>query len=137
MDQEYQCFTMEQLGDIASDILARDPNQRVFAFYGQMGAGKTTLIKALCDQLKVSDVVGSPTFSIVNQYMTQHGESVYHFDFYRMKKPEEAYDIGYEEYLYSGNFCFLEWPEIIEPLLPEDVKRIFIEDRDGIRYIKV
>lgn len=91
-----------------------------------MGAGKTTFIKAICHELGVADIVQSPTFSIINEYKTTTGESLFHFDFYRIKKLEEVFDIGYEDYIYSGSYCFLEWPELIEPLLPEDTVRINI-----------
>ena len=96
---------------------------------GYMGAGKTTFIKAICEELGVDDVVTSPTFAIVNEYVTEEGESVYHFDFYRIKKLEEAYDIGFENYFDSGNLCLIEWPEMIEPLMPE--KYIRVEIRHG------
>ncbi len=137
MEGVFECFTEDQLGDIASKILKKYPEQRVFAFYGAMGVGKTTLIKAICQKLGIIDIAGSPTFSIVNQYQTRQGNRINHFDFYRMKKPEEAFDIGYEEYLYSGEFCFMEWPEIIEHLLPEDCCRVYLEDRNGKRFIKI
>lgn len=100
---------------------------RVFAFYGKMGAGKTTFIKAICEALGVEDVVTSPTFAIVNEYADAKGEPVYHFDFYRIKNLREAYDIGCEEYFYSGYPCFIEWPELVEELLPEDTIKVSIE----------
>jgi len=100
---------------------------RVFAFYGKMGAGKTTFIKAICETLGVEDVVTSPTFAIVNEYADAKGEPVYHFDFYRIKNLREAYDIGCEEYFYSGYPCFIEWPELVEELLPEDTVKVCIE----------
>ena len=100
---------------------------RVFAFYGKMGAGKTTFIKAICEALGVKDVVTSPTFAIVNEYADAVGEPVYHFDFYRIKNLKEAYDIGCEEYFYSGSPCFIEWPEMVEELLPEDTVSVTIE----------
>ena len=100
---------------------------RVFAFYGKMGAGKTTFIKAICEALGVEDVVTSPTFAIVNEYADAKGEPVYHFDFYRIKNLREAYDIGCEEYFYSGYPCFIEWPELVEELLPEDTVSVCIE----------
>jgi tRNA threonylcarbamoyladenosine biosynthesis protein TsaE len=100
---------------------------RVFAFYGKMGAGKTTFIKAICEALGVEDVVTSPTFAIVNEYADAKGEPVYHFDFYRIKNLREAYDIGCEEYFYSGYPCFIEWPELVEELLPEDTVKVCIE----------
>ena len=100
---------------------------RVFAFYGKMGAGKTTFIKSICEALGVEDVVTSPTFAIVNEYADAKGDPVYHFDFYRIKNLREAYDIGCEEYFYSGYPCFIEWPELVEELLPEDTVRVRIE----------
>ena len=100
---------------------------RVFAFYGKMGAGKTTFIKAICEAMGVKDVVASPTFAIVNEYADAEGQPVYHFDFYRIKNLREAYDIGCEEYFYSGYPCFIEWPEMVEELLPEDVVSVRIE----------
>ena len=107
----------------------------VIAFYGKMGAGKTTFIKALCEELGVEDVITSPTFAIVNEY-TIDRQSIYHFDFYRIKKIEEVYDMGYEDYFYSGNLCLIEWPELIEDLLPENALRVTIEEQpDGSRTI--
>ena len=106
------------LPSAASEIIALSSNARIFLFYGEMGAGKTTLIKALCEQLGVTEPVTSPTFSIVNEYRAG-SESVYHFDFYRLKNQTEALDMGYEEYFYSGAYCFIEWPEKIPGLLPE------------------
>ena len=111
-------------------------NNSVFAFYGKMGAGKTTFIKAVCEQLGVTDVINSPTFAIVNEYLDGSGEPIYHFDFYRIKRHQEVLDIGYEDYIYSGNICFMEWPELIEELLPEDAVKVTIEeDPDGSRRI--
>ena len=108
----------------------------VIAFYGKMGAGKTTFIKALCEELGVEDVITSPTFAIVNEYSLPSQEALYHFDFYRIKKLEEVYDMGYEDYFYSGNLCLIEWPELIEELLPEDALRVTIEEQpDGSRTI--
>ena len=108
------------------------------AFYGSMGAGKTTFIKAICDVLGVTDTVNSPTFAIVNEYLAANGESVYHFDFYRIKKIEEAYDFGYEDYFYSGNLCLIEWPELIEELLPEETVRVKIEETtNGARELTI
>lgn len=109
----------------------------VMAFYGPMGAGKTTLIKSLCKLLQVSDEVNSPTFSIVNEYLTADDTSIFHFDFYRINKLEEAYDIGYENYFYSGNLCLIEWPEKIAQLLPEKHVEVLIEpdEETGIRNI--
>lgn len=111
--------------------------KRVFAFYGKMGVGKTTFIKAVCEEMGVEDVINSPTFAIVNEYVDGRGEPVYHFDFYRIKKEQEVLDIGYEDYVYSGNVCFMEWPELIEGLLPADVVKVTIEeDEDGGRAIR-
>lgn len=111
---------------------------RVFAFYGKMGAGKTTFIKAVCENLGVTDVITSPTFAIVNEYTSEtSGDTIYHFDFYRIKKIEEVYDMGYEEYFYSGSLCFIEWPELIEGLLPDDATKVTIEeDGDGSRTVR-
>ena len=109
----------------------------VFAFYGKMGAGKTTFIKALCKELGVEDEVNSPTFAIINEYRSATtAELIYHFDFYRIKKLDEVYDLGYEDYFYSGALCFIEWPELIEELLPLDAKKVSItENSDGTRTI--
>lgn len=112
---------------------------RVFAFYGEMGAGKTTFVKALCEALGVDDVVNSPTFAIVNEYESAVLRCpVFHFDFYRIRRIEEAYDIGVDDYFYSGCPCFIEWPELIEDILPADTVRITIEELpDGTRMVKV
>ena len=108
---------------------------KVIAFYGKMGAGKTTFIKALCEELGVRDVITSPTFAIVNEYNAST-TSIFHFAFYRIKKIEEVYDMGYEDYIYSGNLCLIEWPELIEELLPEDTLRVTIEQNaDNTRTI--
>jgi len=114
------------LGFAARELLAFHPGMRVFAFYGQMGAGKTTYIKSICRELGVTDIVQSPTFSIINEYKTDFGESVFHFDFYRIKKLEEIFDIGYEDYLYSGSYCLIEWPEMMEELLPASSLKVII-----------
>jgi tRNA threonylcarbamoyladenosine biosynthesis protein TsaE len=110
----------------AQQLISDHPGSRIFALYGSLGAGKTTFIKAICKVLGVTDIVQSPTFSIINEYKNEHGESVFHFDFYRIRSTTEVFDIGYEDYLYSGNYCFMEWPELIEPLLPDDVIRVSI-----------
>ncbi len=126
----------EDLPSAAARILEEMSGQRIFAFYGEMGAGKTTLIKAFCHFLGSSDVVRSPTFSLVNEYENEKGESLYHFDFYRIKRITEVYDMGFEEYIYSGNYCFLEWPELITELLPETYVYVSIEVmEDGTRKI--
>ncbi|MCX6286322.1 MAG: tRNA (adenosine(37)-N6)-threonylcarbamoyltransferase complex ATPase subunit type 1 TsaE [Bacteroidetes bacterium] len=128
--------TLESLPEISKQILGAFPYSRVFALYGRMGAGKTTLIKELCHQLTVTDEVQSPTFSIINEYKTSGKESVYHFDFYRINKIEEVFDIGYEDYVYSGSYCFIEWPELAEDLLPEGTVRLEIsgENKRVIRF---
>ncbi len=112
-------------------------DKTVFAFYGSMGAGKTTFIKAVCEELGVEDVITSPTFAIVNEYSSaSSGKIVYHFDFYRIKKLDEVYDMGYEDYFYSGALCFIEWPELIDDLLPADAVKVSIEETaDGRRKV--
>lgn len=113
----------EELPLVAEALLQEFPDDRVFCFYGEMGAGKTTFIKVVCQQLGATDTTSSPTFAIVNEYLTRDEESIYHFDFYRIEKLADAYEIGVEDYLYSGNYCFLEWPENIPELIqPEFVK---------------
>jgi tRNA threonylcarbamoyladenosine biosynthesis protein TsaE len=120
------CKTENDLIPAAVQLLKAFPSSRVFAFYGSMGAGKTTFIKVLCQHLGAVDIVQSPSFSIINEYKTNNGDSIFHFDFYRIKKLGEAFDIGYEDYFYSGSFCFIEWPELIEELLPEGTVKISI-----------
>ena len=117
-------------------MLGEFPDERFFAFFGKMGVVKTTLIKEICAALGVEDNVCSPTFAIVNEYSDRKGEPVYHFDFYRLKSVAEAYDIGYEEYFYSGCYCFTEWTEKIEELLPESYVRVEIEEQNGTRILK-
>ena len=117
---------LSELDHAAKLLLNSFPDDRVFLFYGNMGAGKTTFIKALCKVLEVEDNTSSPTFSIVNEYSSSQGP-IFHFDFYRIKEEEEAYDFGYEDYFYSGNYCFVEWPNRIPNLLPDDAKTIEIQ----------
>lgn len=124
-----------QLPEVARKLLEGFPEERFFAFFGKMGVGKTTLIKELCAALGVEDNVCSPTFAIVNEYSTGDKEPVYHFDFYRLKNLSEAYDLGYEEYFYSGCYCFTEWTEKVEELLPEHYVRVEIEEKDGVRIL--
>jgi len=127
---------LDELQHVVQSILNDMPNQAVFAFYGTMGAGKTTLIKSFCEELGVTEVVTSPTFALVNEYVDRDNNPVFHFDFYRIKKLEEVFDIGYEEYFYSNNFCFIEWPELISELLPESYVYVLIEEQDnGVRLI--
>ncbi len=127
----WEITSENELNDVASQCLQVFPNERMFAFQAPMGAGKTTFIKALCKQLQVVDVVCSPTFAIVNEYKTVSGEPVYHFDFYRINKISEVFDIGYEDYFYSNAYCFLEWTENITPLLPERYVQITINVKPG------
>lgn len=117
----------QQLPDVARTILEAYPNERVFGFYGEMGAGKTTLIKEMCKTLGVAVVTSSPTFAIVNEYWTDSDTPVYHFDFYRIDEPADATRIGFEEYLYSGCYCFIEWTEKVEEILRDDFIRVDIE----------
>lgn len=126
---------IEELPEVAKRLLDEFPDERFFAFFGSMGVGKTTLIKELCAQLGVTQNVCSPTFAIVNEYADRDGEPIYHFDFYRLKNLNEAYDIGYEEYFYSGCYCFTEWTEKIEPLLPDRYLRIDISENGGVRTL--
>lgn len=127
---------LNNLEESAAEFLKELGERKVVAFYGTMGAGKTTFIKAICNVLGVTDAVNSPTFAIVNEYLAADGSNIYHFDFYRIKKLEEAYDIGYENYFYSGNLCLIEWPELIEELLPDDAVRVHItEIADGAREL--
>jgi tRNA threonylcarbamoyladenosine biosynthesis protein TsaE len=130
MAQTIICPTPEDLEPAAQSLLSAFPQGRMFAFYGRMGAGKTTFIKAICHQLGVTDIVNSPTFSIVNEYSTTLGNNIFHFDLYRLKNTNELLDIGYEDYFYSGSYCLLEWPEKIEELLPKECVRVNIEEDD-------
>lgn len=120
MEKQFVAYNLKELDDVAKEIVDFIKDQNIVAIEGKMGAGKTTLIKSICKKLGVYEIVSSPTFSLVNEYTDTNGKSVFHFDFYRIKKLEEVYDIGYEEYFYSGNFCFIEWPEMITDLLPEN-----------------
>ena len=124
MKKEFHIHGVDALTAVSDYLVSLRDEADVIAFYGSMGAGKTTLIKNLCHRMGVTDEVNSPTFAIVNEYVTVEGESVYHFDFYRIKKLEEAYDIGFENYFYSGRLCLIEWPEMIEPLLPDHHIRV-------------
>ena len=137
--QTLQIKSLETIREAAKEFIAGMDDRTVFAFYGPMGAGKTTFIKAICEELGVEDVINSPTFAIINEYRSDTtGELIYHFDFYRIKSINEVYDIGYEEYFFSGQPCLLEWPEMIEPLLPEDTVNIFITvNPDNSRTLKI
>lgn len=132
---EIRIQDLEHINEAAKQFVAQIGEHKVFAFYGSMGAGKTTFIKAVCEELGVEDVITSPTFAIINEYTGQEG-TIYHFDFYRIKKLEEVYDMGYEDYFYSGALCFIEWPELIEEVLPEDAVKVSIKEKeDGARAI--
>ncbi len=127
---------LDTIRSAARQFIENIGSSRVFAFYGKMGAGKTTFVKALCEELGCDDVITSPTFAIVNEYTDGEQQPVYHFDFYRIKKLEEVYDMGYEEYFYSGALCLIEWPELIEDVLPDDTVRVTIEEQaDGCRLL--
>ena len=151
---EIRIQDIEHIREAAREFIANIGERRVFAFYGKMGAGKTTFVKAICEELGVEDIITSPTFAIVNEYGIPSnspclggdqksslsrealGGSIYHFDFYRIKKLEEVYDMGFEDYFYSGALCFIEWPELIEDILPDDAVRVSIEEQDdGSRII--
>lgn len=135
---EIKISSLADINEAAKTFVENMGDGKVFAFYGKMGAGKTTFVKAVCECLGVDDVITSPTFAIVNEYTSATtGDAIYHFDFYRIKKLEEVYDMGYEDYFYSGSLCFLEWPELIEDLLPEDATKVTIEEtEDGSRVVK-
>ncbi|MCK4287773.1 MAG: tRNA (adenosine(37)-N6)-threonylcarbamoyltransferase complex ATPase subunit type 1 TsaE [Bacteroidales bacterium] len=128
MTEKIICKSVDNLDKVAIKLLNTYPDIRIFAFYGKMGSGKTTFIKSLCKISGVTDIVNSPTFSIINEYKTDGGDSIFHIDFYRIKKQEEVLDIGYEDYFFSGSYCFIEWPEKVENLLPENTVRVIIEE---------
>ena len=143
---EIKIQDIDHIREAAREFIEHIGEHRVFAFYGKMGAGKTTFVKAICEELGVDDVITSPTFAIINEYTTAHQPSdislqtstIYHFDFYRIKKLEEVYDMGYEDYFYSGALCFIEWPELIEDILPDDAVKVDItENADGSRTVNL
>lgn len=130
--------SLEDINAAATEFVKAMGDRTVFAFRGEMGAGKTTLIKAICEKLGVDEFVNSPTFAIVNEYRSDSGELIYHFDFYRINKTEEVFDFGYEDYFYSGSLCFIEWPELIEDLLPHDVVNVSIKELEsGVREVVI
>ena len=134
---EIRIENLSSLQSAAEEFIKQIGERRFFAFYGKMGAGKTTFISAVCEALGVRDVINSPTFAIVNEYLSGSGELIYHFDFYRIKNIGEALDIGYYDYIDSGCLCFMEWPELIESILPDDTVKVYIEEEaDGSRLIK-
>ena len=129
--------SLSEINHVAEKFLEAHPADRLFAFYGKMGSGKTTFIKALCDNLKVVDYVTSPTFALINVYETEQSREIYHFDFYRIKSLEELFDLGYEEYFFSDEYCFVEWPELVESLLPPQMVKVTItETPHGSRIIE-
>jgi tRNA threonylcarbamoyladenosine biosynthesis protein TsaE len=131
-------FSLENIDETAAKILESIADARIIAIYGDMGAGKTTLIKALCRAAGVRETVTSPTFALVNEYFSPEKGTTYHFDFYRITDPSEVYDIGYEEYFYGGALCLLEWPELIEDLLPDDTLRFYLDvTDDGKRRLSI
>ncbi|WP_297097012.1 tRNA (adenosine(37)-N6)-threonylcarbamoyltransferase complex ATPase subunit type 1 TsaE [uncultured Draconibacterium sp.] len=128
--------SLDELKVAAKELITGFSDDRVFAFYGKMGAGKTTFIQSICRALGSDDNVTSPTFALINEYNTANLDSIFHFDFYRIKDIEEAYDLGYEDYIYSGSYCLIEWPEMIESLLPEKMVEVKIEvQEDDTRLI--
>lgn len=129
---------IEKYPEAAAQFLHNIGDNRIFAFYGSMGAGKTTFIKSICEAMGVQDAINSPTFAIVNEYESADGDTIFHFDFYRIKEIAEVYNMGYEEYFYSNAYCFIEWPELVEELLPEETSKVFIEEQaDGSRKIRI
>ena len=136
--KEIKLNNLEDIRQVARTFLSEIGESKLIAFYGHMGAGKTTFVKALCEELGVEDVVNSPTFAIVNEYTDREGESVFHFDFYRIKSLDEAFGIGFDNYMESGCYCFMEWPEKVEEILPEETLRVEISEvEDGTRLIKI
>ncbi|MGZ2370957.1 tRNA (adenosine(37)-N6)-threonylcarbamoyltransferase complex ATPase subunit type 1 TsaE [Ancylomarina sp. YFZ004] len=135
---ELRIKRIEDINSVAKQFIELVGERRVFAMYGAMGVGKTTFVKAVCEELGVEDTITSPTFAIVNEYHTPKDKIVYHFDFYRIEDVQEAYDFGYEDYFYSKAMCFIEWPERIESILPSDVINLnFTEKEDGTRTIQI
>lgn len=137
MVEKFVCQHLDELPALAVTLLKKHAQQRIFAFWGEMGVGKTTFIKQLCKSLGVKEeITASPSFAIVNEYQGFHNNLIYHFDFYRIKNITEAYDIGYEDYFYSGNYCFIEWPEKIKELLPENCINIKILEQHHTRIFE-
>lgn len=135
---EIKIESLDKINDAAKAFIKIMGDHTIFAFRGEMGAGKTTFIKAVCEALGVDEVINSPTFAIVNEYGSANGELIYHFDFYRINSVEEAYDFGYEDYFYSGSLCFIEWPERIESLLPNNTTNVHISvNSDNSRIVRI
>ncbi|MBQ3958734.1 MAG: tRNA (adenosine(37)-N6)-threonylcarbamoyltransferase complex ATPase subunit type 1 TsaE [Bacteroidaceae bacterium] len=137
MNQESEIiFGLDEIDQAATRFLEALGERRIVAFYGSMGAGKTTFIRALCRQLGVEDTVTSPTFALVNEYRNRQGDSIFHFDFYRIRRLAEAIDMGCDEYFQSGHLCLIEWPELVEELLPTETLRVTIQETpDGLRHL--
>lgn len=137
-DITFEINGVEELSKVSDLLISWRDKSNIIAFYGNMGAGKTTLVKNLCSRLGVQDEVNSPTFALVNEYQTEEFDSVFHFDFYRIKSLEEVFDIGYEDYFYGGSLCLLEWPELIDPIMPEHFIKVEIKlgDTDDSRVIR-
>ncbi len=134
---EIKINNINEISEAAKLFIKNINENKIFAFYGKMGVGKTTFIEAICKELGVEDVMTSPTFAIVNEYTDGKQNPIYHFDFYRIKKIEEVYDIGYEDYFFSGNLCFLEWPELIEEILPDNTLKVYMEEKpNGTRIVR-
>ena len=130
--------SLDKIDEAALEFIRAMGDNTVFAFHGDMGAGKTTFIKAICENLGVSDTINSPTFAIVNEYRSDSGQLIYHFDFYRINKIEEVFDFGYEDYFYSGSLCFIEWPEKVDTLLPKDTVNVYVKvQEDGSREVSL
>ena len=130
--------SLENYPSAAKEFIEKMGRNRIFAFYGKMGTGKTTFIKSICEAMGVEDIINSPTFAIVNEYEDAESNTIYHFDFYRIKSIAEVYNMGYEEYLYSDAYCFIEWPGLIEELLPEESAKVYMEElTDGSRHVRI
>jgi len=136
--RSYKIKSERELQDIVPKLIKDFDGRKVILFYGEMGVGKTTLIKLLCENLGVEETTNSPTFSIVNEYLSVSNESIFHFDFYRIEKETEVFDLGYEDYFYSGDFCFIEWPEKIPNLLPNNAVEVnIVQDKNKNRLISI
>ena len=137
MSNTFYANNLQELDEIGNQLLKNFGNQKKIVFYGEMGVGKTTLIKSICKALNVQDIVTSPTFSVVNEYQTDIGNTIFHFDFFRIKEKEELLDLGLEEYIYSDNYCLIEWPEKAEGLLDDNFVEIHMTKNKDCRIIKV